>query len=888
MAALTTQRSGNWSDTVAGTTPWTALTGSGTGGVPGAGDTVTIGNGHTVVVDANTTVGSKAAAVGHAVTINGSTSSSYGKLQVADGVTLTLRGFDTTTNTLMLVNRFGWFEPLAGSTIVGDVTGDFSSKIFNKGIISAVGTSGKHITWTVPSGAYSWNNSVVLETSTSGQGLQYEANTISVFRLANNWISNAAGSGAGSFGDGTPTFNVTVGSVTFTTEVSTAAAVTSAGKFYVDYDRGTVYVYGVGANPTIQSSYKYLTLTGTWGIDSTQNTTYNAATFRYCDFRYLGKTSDQELHVLENRYKYSAAANSSSTDRIVEVTNCTFTNCYRPIGNKNLTGTAGDYILFTNNTFNDYRGRLGVYPGVILHQWQPSVYVSYSSNTLNLSYGPFLAYSMYGGVADHTGTKINSNTGKVDTFIYNITPMGTSTGYAVTMSAGQMSSNNIQSDMGVASGSNMIMHFGGNATTEATITDNFFGGSMRAMNVASYLRSERNVWSFFRHHGLIGHASSDDSYITNVIHRNNLHIGGSGDAPYIQFGYNHRFWIDNWTIANNTLCGGGIEFGDVLDLNDNTLITNATVVNNLIVNAVGAATSSPVGIRKPTDTATLRARIHALAIDHNSVYNCDTTYTNITHQATFTNANGRYNFDGTRNILGVALWDSSAASPPSNKSLVFTVTSAGSDETLAWSGGAAVQLIFGTGTATAGGANTLTNSGATWSTSRNSATCPQALWVKITGGTGVGQIRAITNNTATQLTVTPSWTTQPDATSTYSIYQSEVKLFDSGATDYIRAGIDLRSFPTSSKTDTGISVTYDEVLTNPNLPTGSVYTSKIASDHYPPSTSPVVNAGTSQSAPSDDYGGRARPVGAGYDIGFFEFLQSAGGGDGKRRLLGLI
>jgi hypothetical protein len=41
-AAFVTQRSGNWSDTVAGTRPWVTLNGTGAGLVPGAADTITI------------------------------------------------------------------------------------------------------------------------------------------------------------------------------------------------------------------------------------------------------------------------------------------------------------------------------------------------------------------------------------------------------------------------------------------------------------------------------------------------------------------------------------------------------------------------------------------------------------------------------------------------------------------------------------------------------------------------------------------------------------------------------------------------------------------------------------------------------------------------------
>jgi hypothetical protein len=71
---------------------------------------------------------------------------------------------------------------------------------------------------------------------------------------------------------------------------------------------------------------------------------------------------------------------------------------------------------------------------------------------------------------------------------------------------------------------------------------------------------------------------------------------------------------------------------------------------------------------------------------------------------------------------------------------------------------------FATGTATAGAATTLTNSAKTWTTNQwaNSQ-------VRITGGTGQGQIRNVASNTGTVITVSAAWTTNPDATSTYSI-----------------------------------------------------------------------------------------------------------------------
>jgi hypothetical protein len=68
-----------------------------------------------------------------------------------------------------------------------------------------------------------------------------------------------------------------------------------------------------------------------------------------------------------------------------------------------------------------------------------------------------------------------------------------------------------------------------------------------------------------------------------------------------------------------------------------------------------------------------------------------------------------------------------------------------------------------TGTATSGTGTTLVNTGKNWTV--NQWTNFQ---VRIVSGTGAGQIRTITSNTATALTV-PTWTVNPDATSVYNI-----------------------------------------------------------------------------------------------------------------------
>jgi hypothetical protein len=72
--------------------------------------------------------------------------------------------------------------------------------------------------------------------------------------------------------------------------------------------------------------------------------------------------------------------------------------------------------------------------------------------------------------------------------------------------------------------------------------------------------------------------------------------------------------------------------------------------------------------------------------------------------------------------------------------------------------------IIAQGTATAGAATTLTDSGQSWTTNE---------WANyelvIYEGTGAGQYRTISSNTATALTVSAAWDTNPDTTSKYKI-----------------------------------------------------------------------------------------------------------------------
>lgn len=72
--------------------------------------------------------------------------------------------------------------------------------------------------------------------------------------------------------------------------------------------------------------------------------------------------------------------------------------------------------------------------------------------------------------------------------------------------------------------------------------------------------------------------------------------------------------------------------------------------------------------------------------------------------------------------------------------------------------------VFASGTANASGSSTLVNSSKNWFLNQWSN-----YQVRIVSGTGAGQVRTISSNTATTLTVSAVWTVTPDSTSGYVI-----------------------------------------------------------------------------------------------------------------------
>jgi len=104
---------------------------------------------------------------------------------------------------------------------------------------------------------------------------------------------------------------------------------------------------------------------------------------------------------------------------------------------------------------------------------------------------------------------------------------------------------------------------------------------------------------------------------------------------------------------------------------------------------------------------------------------------------------------------------------------------------------------FASGTATGGSSTTLTNTAKGWAVNQwaNSQ-------LRITAGTGAGQIRTVASNTATTLTLSSAWSTAPDATSQYSLEGNDDFLYFIGnnAVTLYRYSISANSWSTLSPT----------------------------------------------------------------------------------------
>lgn len=155
----------------------------------------------------------------------------------------------------------------------------------------------------------------------------------------------------------------------------------------------------------------------------------------------------------------------------------------------------------------------------------------------------------------------------------------------------------------------------------------------------------------------------------------------------------------------------------------------------------------------------------------NSVITVASAYpTAITTSSTYTLLTGRYwFFNAGTTAVGFSYYDR-ALNTWTARSVTGLPTAWGTDGRLCATTNS-YGSPFASGTATGGTSTTLLNSTKNWTTSQ---------WVnyqiRITGGTGAGQVRTILSSQPTTITVS-GWTVNPDATSTYVIEGNEDYLY---------------------------------------------------------------------------------------------------------------
>ena len=209
-------------------------------------------------------------------------------------------------------------------------------------------------------------------------------------------------------------------------------------------------------------------------------------------------------------------------------------------------------------------------------------------------------------------------------------------------------------------------------------------------------------------------------------------------------------WSTGTTVAAASLTATG---GST-----STIVTNQTLARSLagysihILSGPNAGVTLPIVSNTVGTNATITVATQASAFTSSTVYRLCTPVWYVVGSGTLASGSFR-KYDFATNTWTTLVNTGLPATLGTDGKLISTPSWINTD-----------YRSFATGTATAGGASTLTNSGKNWTV--NSWNNSQ---IRIVSGTGAGQIRTIASNTATVITTSAAWTTQPDATSVYEI-----------------------------------------------------------------------------------------------------------------------
>lgn len=767
------------------------------GVVPVNGDIAVIPVGADITWDYDVTLGDTVVHAGLGLHIEAASQVSFGRVTVGPGVSLTLASQDehtTGTDYPLVIDQWAQFIVGPDATLILDLPSTNASWVINNGIFHAIGTPGHNATITTPTSKHTWATAASISPPNLGQYYD-RANGINCFPLEAG-ISNAVGTGLGSLGDSSLSFSV--GATLFTHEVaSIEACYGTPGNFFVDYQNGILYYYSVPNNVTWTANFKHVDYIGV-PIKSMAATDGNEFIARYTNIQYIGDRTESGGFILSVTHKRVG----SGVSRDFEVTHCNFLFCSEAMGTlDDVVGTAVSNVLIEDNTFWGMHGdAYGPVIGMI--GASSNAYISFQRNVGAVP----TSYTIQGYVpgANYANWTIDDNVFITNTLLRGA--LGGDEAYFPDLHVGSFV-------RGLGSPDSRVLHQFRGTLGHPAVVESIIWRGMRVHNLSAYNQLKNSIIAFASHHttmGRVGGAGPEDTLGQIVDHNLILEAEDNGS---LQLCYNGPEFADGAQATHNTIHNShnttSLSFGDQTDPGGTNLFAGLVQSSNLVTNGAGA------GMYRRADNSNTMARVHVAGMDYNCLHGNTPDFSGLTRFATFS---------GLVNVLGVSLFNPSYSVPFSGKALVFTYTSA-TNQTLAWDGGTAVQLVQATSTAT-GSTNTLNPSNCqdygtlqdtaqTWSSDYSLSTQPVGCWVIITGGTGVGQIRRVVGPvSATEVQTVPSWTTPPDATSTYALIKSEV-ILTAGDANTVNCGVDVRSLPTTSQTDAGVGMTLNSLSVDP-------------------------------------------------------------------------